>query len=61
MIAVFDISQQISSDCLQSKFPVFRICKAQKSIQMFQVGRQFNSFLVDGSKHIKLYANWVRL
>ncbi|MEG5036243.1 hypothetical protein [Microcoleus sp. AT3-D2] len=30
LIAVFEISQQIPSDCLQHKFPAFRVSKVKK-------------------------------
>jgi hypothetical protein len=49
MIAVFEISQHLSSDCLQPKFPSIPHLQREK-IQMLQVGRRFDRVLVGSSK-----------
>jgi hypothetical protein len=49
MIAVFEISQQIPSDCLQPKFPSIPHLQIEK-IQMLQIGRRFDRVLVGSSK-----------
>ena len=49
LIAVFEISQQIPSDCLQSKFPSIQHLQSGK-IQMLQIGRRFDCVLVGSSK-----------
>ena len=49
MIAVFEILQQIPSDCLQLKFPSIPCLQSEK-IQMLQIGRRFERVLVGSSK-----------
>jgi hypothetical protein len=49
MIAVFEISQQIPSDCLQLKFPSIPHLQNEK-IQRLQIGRRFDRVLVGNSK-----------
>jgi hypothetical protein len=49
MIAVFEISQHLSSDCLQLKFPSIPHLQSEK-IQRLQIGRRFDSVLVGTSK-----------
>lgn len=49
VIAVFEISQQIPSDCLQPKFPSVPHLQSEK-IQMLQIGRGFGRVLVGSSK-----------
>jgi hypothetical protein len=46
---VFILLAIASSDCLQPKFPAFRICKLKK-IQMLQIGGGFDRVLVGSSK-----------
>jgi hypothetical protein len=41
MIAVFEISQQIPSDCLPLKFPSI-LYPQREQIQMLQIGRRFD-------------------
>jgi len=49
MIATFEISQQIPSDCLQLKFLSIPHLQREK-IQMLQIGRRFDRVLVSSSK-----------
>lgn len=49
VIAVFEISQQIPSDCWQLKFPSIPHLQSEK-IQMLQIGRRFDRVLVSSSK-----------
>jgi hypothetical protein len=49
MIAVFEISQQIPSDCVQPKFPSVPLLSSEK-IQMLQIGRRFDRVLVGNSQ-----------
>jgi len=49
MIAAFEISQQLSSDCLRSKFPSIPHLQSEK-IQMLQIGRRFDRVLAGSSK-----------
>jgi hypothetical protein len=49
MIAAVEISQHLSSDCLQLKFPSIPHLQSEK-IQMLQIGRRFDRGLVASSK-----------
>jgi len=49
VIAAFEISQQIPSNCLQPKFLSILHLQSEK-IQMLQIGRQFDRVLVGSSK-----------
>jgi len=49
MIAVFEISQQIPSDCLQLKFSSILYPQSEQ-IQMLQIGRRFERVLAGNSQ-----------
>jgi hypothetical protein len=49
MIAAVEISQNLSSDCLQPRFPASRTCNAKK-YRCFKLNKRFERVLVSISK-----------